>query len=484
MGRCRQAIQPNHRMGKKFIRDISASSFQVIATQVLAFVVFVMLSRHLEKSDFGALNWVIATLSIFLAITGSGMDLIAARRVAAGKDVGETVGIHLVHVLAFGSIFLLLLPILILFSSDNLNFLMTGMAISLLLGFVASPFKQVCYGKRKYFKLAWMNLTGHATRCILIFLFLSGGISLVTVTWIYIASSAAELLLAMILGLREARLFPLQWTWKKHKEMVEESLPQWGVVFFNAVLARFDWMLLGIASTTVLAADYFFAYKAFEISRIPLLVISPLLMPVFTRIFTNAHSSQKDFIKSRLLYNAEMFISVLIPLILGMLWIPLVEKFYGGKYGIEARTLFWILSLSVPLQFATDYYWNLCFAQGQLRLTMKIALASAIVNIALNAILIPSIGSIGAACSFVAGYLLQWILFIRYTRQDKVRPDIGALVKTVCCASAALAIGIYLFENPYVGLVAVIFCYLVLSWLTRNLVFAKLKTAYRLLFSK
>jgi O-antigen/teichoic acid export membrane protein len=50
-------------MKKKFIRDISANTLQVIINQVCGLVIFYLLSIGLDKNSFGEINW---TLAVFL----------------------------------------------------------------------------------------------------------------------------------------------------------------------------------------------------------------------------------------------------------------------------------------------------------------------------------------------------------------------------------------------------------------------------------
>jgi hypothetical protein len=58
----------------------------------------------------------------------------------------------------------------------------------------------------------------------------------------------------------------IHWDKTAYKEMLLESLPQAGVGIFNAVIARLDWILLGILSSNIILAEYSFANKVFEMA--------------------------------------------------------------------------------------------------------------------------------------------------------------------------------------------------------------------------
>ena len=74
-------------------------------------------------------------------------------------------------------------------------------------------------------------------------------------------------------------------------KLLKESLPQAGVVIFTSSIARFDWIFLGILASNIALAEYSFAFKIFEVATLPLLVIAPILIPRFTRLFYTAAST-------------------------------------------------------------------------------------------------------------------------------------------------------------------------------------------------
>ncbi|MEI9943374.1 MAG: hypothetical protein WDN26_04065 [Chitinophagaceae bacterium] len=63
--------------------------------------------------------------------------------------------------------------------------------------------------------------------------------------------------------------------------LIKESLPLAGAVIMNVSIARIDWILLGLFTTDEQTAEYSFAYRAFELSPFPLLIIAPILLSRF-----------------------------------------------------------------------------------------------------------------------------------------------------------------------------------------------------------
>jgi O-antigen/teichoic acid export membrane protein len=468
-------------MPKKIIKDISASTLQVVINQLLGLGIFFILSRQLTKPEFGVLNFDLATLTVFWGIASMGMDLIAAKKIASGNDAKSIAGVHMIHAILSGSLYMLAFSILLVIfpGKSSGNSLLLKLFLSLLLTYLSTPFKQLAYGKRMFFILAMMSTTAAFSRLVFLFVILvTGDFNLNNVALVFVISSFVEFVVSGFLILKRINIFPLAWSKTRYLSLMKESLPQFGVVIFNSVLARFDWILLGLLSTSVVTADYVFAYKIFELSKLPLWIISPVLMPVFTGFFSRPRQpDQIKLVKSKLLFSGETFVSVFIPLLIAVIWLPVMNHFYGGKYGAAALDIFLVLSVCVPLQFATDYYWNLCIAQGQLKLTTKIFFLSTLLNVILNLCLIPIFGAVGAAWSFVGSYLLQLLLYKKYTNQERIKPEIVSLFKAIACGVASLAICFFFVSNIFVSAFAVIMLYLVFSLLTRNVVIKKVKTA-------
>ena len=94
---------------KKLFHDLSASTLQVVLNQLFGLLIFYLLSRYLDKRDFGELNWSIASLTLITTLFTLGTDILIVKRIASGNDVSQTGGLHMSHTLLTAVIFLFLL---------------------------------------------------------------------------------------------------------------------------------------------------------------------------------------------------------------------------------------------------------------------------------------------------------------------------------------------------------------------------------------
>ncbi|MEI9943373.1 MAG: oligosaccharide flippase family protein [Chitinophagaceae bacterium] len=92
-------------MNRKLIKDISASSVQVILNQLLGLVIFFITSRYLSKGEYGELNWSLAVLTFVTTILSFRLEQIVVRRVAAGQDGSKLLTLFAGHIFLSGVFF-------------------------------------------------------------------------------------------------------------------------------------------------------------------------------------------------------------------------------------------------------------------------------------------------------------------------------------------------------------------------------------------
>jgi len=122
-------------------------------------------------------------------------------------------------------------------------------------------------------------------------------------------------------------------------------------------MARLDWIFLGLMASNIILANYSFAYKVFEVSTLPLLIIAPLLMPRFTKIFrAGAVVDDKKMNELFILLRYEMIIACGVALALNILWVPVIDFITHNKYGAVNKQTILILSLCLPFLYFIKFF--------------------------------------------------------------------------------------------------------------------------------
>jgi O-antigen/teichoic acid export membrane protein len=464
---------------RKLIADISSSAVQMLITQLIGLVIFYLISKYISKDDFGAYNWCTAVGATIIAIASLGLDSVLIKRIASGRDVKIMTGIHFFHTLVSALVLccsLLLIQTLFptLFEYHPLFFLVF---LNLAILNIANSFKLSLNGLEAYKKLAvisvWINLLKLIT---VIVLFVGGFFTIRFIVIGFIICSFVEFILSYYFfnTLISSSIKPL-FIAVEYKSIVYESLPQLGVVLFDSALARIDWILLGIFSTATITAEYSFAYRFFELSRLPMLIIAPILLTRFSKLYINEQliaDNKKQEIQR--FFRIELFIAFIIPLLMVCIWTDFVDYFTNNKYGAVNLTTYRILAICVPLHYLINFLWTMGFVQGQLKLIMYITIATSLLNVLLNLLLIPHYGSIGAASSFLGCSIVQAGLYFMLIHQKQLRIKLMPFFILFSCALISIIVAKLVLGSTIFVAISALGLYFLLSFILKQISFSDL----------
>jgi O-antigen/teichoic acid export membrane protein len=411
-------------MKRKIFHDISASSVQVFINQICGILIFYILSKYISKSIFGEISWCVAVLILSFAVLGFGIDQVIVRKTAGGIEASNLAYLYAFHLLLTGVFFLILLWLIKIFmgeSASRANTLFL-LAAGQLLIFLSMPFKQIANGKELFRPLLVMSVGANIVKVAgLLILANINRLNLDSFIELYISASAIELMICIYMGRRSLNISPrLSFDLKQYKGLVRESLPQLGVIICNAGIARFDWVLLGLISTTSILAEYSFAYKAFEISTLPLFIIAPLLLPRITRWFRRDSGEALDNKNNYLitLVRFEVILACLGSLVLNIIWSPFVDSITNYKYGSVNQHTILILSACVPFLYVNNVLWSINFARNQMKLILSVFAVTFLITCGGDLILIPFFHAEGAAFAYFIAISVQTIHFLSKTQLE------------------------------------------------------------------
>jgi len=453
------------------IKDISASSAQVILNQFLGLVIFFITSRYLDKAVYGEMNWSLAVLTFVTSILSLRLEQIVVRRVAAQQDASKLLTLFTGHIVFTGTFFyVLLLAGSILFPSFfEKHDLLLVLAISQLLSFFSSPFKQLANGKENFRFLAVMSSVANLIRAIwLLCIVLFSSLTIEAILIIYIASSLAELGICFYLGKYRLKVtFSTKYDLKDYFILVRESLPLAGAVILNASIARIDWILLGIFTSAEKTAEYCFAYKVFELSPFPLLILAPVLLSRLAKFFSS--NNESDLLRRKqeisLLIRTEMILATAIPLILNLIWSPFIDNITGNKYGAVNETTFFILSCCLPFLYMNNILWSVHFAQDHLKLILRITFITFFIILAGDLIFIPLYSVKGAALVYFLATIVEYLNYMRSSHLSIIKETWLSPITCLIIASVSGFTAIYVSDSLLIRFAVAmpLFCLLLLA---------------------
>lgn len=465
---------------KKLALDISANTLQTFITQLFGLVIFYYSSKYLSKSDFGDFSWSMAVSTLILILSTCGMEITYVKRIALNENSFELIGIHFFHTLVSGIALVVIALLCSVFETPfNIQHpTFTLVFIMLTVLNISSSFKLAMMGMEAFHALALTAIITNVVKLGFILLCFYNHYFTITNTIIaYLLANVIEFVMGyyFICKRLKKNIKPI-WQAQKYKAFITESIPQLGILIFDSAVARIDWILLGILSTTVVTADYSFAYRMYESSKIPITVLSPILLTRFSKLFTPGNTLTEQTNNNVLsFFKWELFVVTLIPLFLVCTWSPLIDYFTNNKYGSSNALCFTFMAVSVPLYCITTFMWSIGFAAGKYNLILKLSLATTLINILCNVILIPPYGANGAAAAFLISKAIQTALHLYTIRYDgfKIIPKhfVFAFLNSTC----AILIARLCFTNLYLTLLFTFVLYFVLAFITKQVEFNHLK---------
>ena len=351
-------------MKKNILKSFFSSGLQAIAVQVFGLMFMLLSSFVLSKEDFGVINWANATAMLITALLSFGMEQVVMRRIAVSDKSDWAAAAFLVHNF-IGSVLSLLLICLMGAlgnSSAALQYLPMFFAAQAIV-FLVTPLKQFLNAKQIFAPYGVIAIISNLVKVgIGVYLAKFGGMTINSVGLILIGCSAFEFVAIYIYASTKAN-FRLKFKAVAYKKLLKESAPQFMATIFDSSLSRLDWILLGLISTYAATGEYGFAYRAYELARLPIVIIAPIILNIFARVLISGNKLADDKQQQvNELLGFEMFVAMLIPLVGNLLWSPVVGMIFKGKYGASNEIEFLLLSLCVPLHFFINLMWTLTFS--------------------------------------------------------------------------------------------------------------------------
>lgn len=251
---------------------------------------------------------------------------------------------------------------------------------------------------------------------------------------------------AVCLGylLRRTSLFDRTVEWQPmYREMLAFSLPLLITFAMRHVFSDIDTLLLGaFSSTTGPVGIYNVIYPLSELLTVPLQGFSFLFLPVISELHAN-----RDFDQMNRLYQVVtkwIFVATFPAFaVFAMFPSRIIGVTFGSKYASGA-TAFVILASGFLVHTVAGLNRSSLMGIGETRVVMWVNFATAVLNVALNLVLIPPYGVLGAAVATTISYLaLNGLASGVLYRRFGVNPITRATLVPITVVTIATALGYF-----------------------------------------
>lgn len=199
------------------------------------------------------------------------------------------------------------------------------------------------------------------------------------------------------------------------------------------------------------------------------LVIAPVLIPRFTKIFNNKEKNESKKINDLfVLLKFEIIIASLVALLLNVLWVPVIDFIINGKYGLVNRYTILSLSASMPFIYINNFLWTINFS-GKLKMIFHVFFITFLVNLVGNIFLIHYFSATGAAVAYLVAIAAQSVLFWIKTSLPKLKKNILPFLLCPFIAITAGSVSVTAFNNIILIFLLSIFIFFILLVFTKVL---------------
>jgi hypothetical protein len=134
-----------------------------------------------------------------------------------------------------------------------------------------------------------------------------------------------------------------------------------------------------------------------------------------------------------------MIIATAIPLLLNLVWSPVMDYLTNGKYGAVNSTVFLVLSLCMPFLYMNNLLWTIELAQNRLRRIFTVTLVTFLIILTGDLLFIPRYAATGAAFVYLSAIIIEYLNYLRTSILSRFRES---WLAPFTCLSAAATGGI------------------------------------------
>jgi len=330
----------------------------------------------------------------------------------------------LLGVVLFALIFLMADPIGAIYQSPGLADGLRMLATFVLFENLFSVSSNYLQGMRDIKAFQFLTNVQNVVKLVLtVALFSVFGATLLTLSAAYILAYAVVFLLSIPMMLRSVSGVPSSGGSIGTQEFLREILP-FGITLtivqtFWILISSTDRALLGYFGNPATSIETVAIYSIASQLALTIMVFPSAVGGIFLPVISKLAGKDDHPTMRKVMQTSQRWILfVTIPVALATMAFggEMLSVFYGSAYrpGANAMSIF-----ILGLLFSTIAYpMSLALAGMRLvRLELYVAVACAVVNVALNILLIPYFGMEGASAASAAAFLLSALMFERYGRQ-------------------------------------------------------------------
>jgi O-antigen/teichoic acid export membrane protein len=407
----------------------------------MAIVTLGIATRYLGEHDYGVLTTAIVFVGLFETLTSQGIGTVIVRRVSgrAGQSLTRLIGIDLTLSLGYA------VPLAVVSSvigfvaypgRPDVQASIVILAAGLIFSAIASCFDPVFDVAVRYGPVATAEFFSRVATLGAAVTVAATDAGLLAMCGVQILP---QLIKMLVCGLAAHKITPLRpvFAWRETKSLFKESVPFTLIMLIGVVYWRADGVLLTFFTDARQVAAYGLALQlAFTLAMLP---------QVFSRtaLSTINEGYATDPERFRRAVDSGYRFLLLFATPIAVLGIPLAERLVravgSDEFALGATPVLRLFFIACAIGFLTSIISDAMIATHQQKFLTTLSTINLVVNIVLNAILIPMYGPVGCGIALIITELSGVVFTQIRLRKAGVSPiPLGYLIRLLPGLNAAL----------------------------------------------
>lgn len=386
------------------------------ALRFSTFLLIIYAARAFGPAEFGKFAFALAAVSLFAIFSDLGLSDIITRDFARDKEEEKEFSaiISLKIILSIGTFLLIVASSFFIVFDPLIRIIMWLLGVYL----IFNSFSTILYAFLRARMLmeyeAWVKIFQAILGIVAGFYIILNFPSAMNLSYGYLITSFVVLI--FLLFFFNFRIQPLRIAWNQDiwKKFLGRSWPLGLAMIFSMVYLYIDSVMLGFWGQINEVGWYNAAYRITGIPLVAMALISMSFYPILSKFFKESKGKFQKF------WNYQMGIMIILamPLIIGGIFMAskIIVFFYGVNY-MQAIPVFRLLILVAGINFLFVSYNIALVVSNQQKKHLWICLITAVVNIALNLVLIPRYSFYGAGLSTLFSYIILLTLEVEFSRR-------------------------------------------------------------------
>lgn len=447
------------------LKNLFSLSLMRILTALISFALFGFIARVWGPDGLGEYSTIFTYFIFLMQFPLLGLHIVVARDVAAHHDnIGRYITASCWLSLCTSSVLAIVVGAVGLFAyEESMHWSFIVLALTCFPTAIIVSIESALIGREKMTVISKVNIIESIARSILSVLLVMAGAPLITLVIVLLLGRIISLGF-YILEIRKLMDFGRALiNFALIKQLVKQAPLFFGILLFSASIGKLDLIFLSLTEEGMHDAGiYSAAFKIYEMGIMVPAMISVVLFPVFSRLYT--HNRKEFTTQFSVITRIVSGVGLPCTIVVCALASDILSMIFGSLYQ-ESIFLFQLLSGAIFCTALDQLLSIALLSAKQERLELKVLASTFIVYVASLLLLIPVYGSLGAAIATLVALVMK--VFVRYYYASTiVGVSLESLkVHPLLISGVAMSLVMYLLPTNIVVSICISFiAYIVVLW--------------------